>query len=91
MSITPASKYETDAVTVGDRRICIKSTPTGYYRIDIEGSGAKPELCNEIFTNLRSARLAVQTYVIKNAPTLNKKKMIAEVAARHKIDRDDDA
>lgn len=89
MSITPAHKFETDAVTVGDRRISIKITPTGYYRIDIEGGGSRPKMCDEIFTNLRSARLAVQKYVVENAAELNKKKMIKEVAERHKINKTD--
>lgn len=88
MSITPAHKFETDAVTVGDRKVSIKATPTGYYRIDVEGGGSRPAMCNEIFTNLRSARLAIQAYVINNGPELNKKKLIREVAERHKIKTD---
>jgi hypothetical protein len=89
VSITPASKFETDAVTVGDRRVSIKTTPTGYYRIDVEGSGSRPKMCDEIFTNLRAARIAISKYLTDNAATLNKKKMIKEVAERHKIKPED--
>lgn len=89
MLTTDGSKYETDAVTVGDRRISIKTTPTGYYRIDVEGGGSRPTMCEEIFTNLRAARIAISEYLAKNAATLNKKQLIKDVAERHKIKSDD--
>lgn len=84
MSIIPgnAESYITDEMTVSGRKISIKITETGYYRIDVEGSGDKPEICNELFTSLSEARKAVSAYVHNNIVAIDKKKMIMEIAER---------
>lgn len=82
MSITQenAREYETDARTVGGYRISIRTTPTGYYRVSVDGPGQRPSLCDEIFTNLRSARIAINDYLLKNEATFRKQAVIEKVA-----------
>jgi hypothetical protein len=84
MSITRgnAENYVTDEMTVSGRTISIKINEQGYYRIDVAGSGDKPELCNHIFTSLSEARKAVSAYVSDNRAAIEKKKMIMEIAQR---------
>ena len=84
MSITRgnADSYKTDEMTVSGRNICIKINEQGYYRIDIDGSGDKPALCDHIFTSLQEARRAVSAYVNENRAAIEKKKMIMEIAER---------
>lgn len=82
MSIIPENgkRYETDAETVSGNKIVIVTTPTGYYKIDVEGVGQKPAVCNELFTNLRDARIAKDRYVMDHAAELNKQRLIERVA-----------
>jgi hypothetical protein len=84
MSITRgnAEVYKTDEMTVSGRNICIKINEQGYYRIDIEGAGDKPALCDHIFTSLSEARKAVSAYVNDNRAAIEKKKMIIEIAKK---------
>lgn len=81
MLITPGDdKYETDVKSVGGYRFSIKTTTTGYYKIDAEGPGQKPAICDELFTNLRSVRIALDKYIMDNQATLNKQAVIERVA-----------
>lgn len=84
MSITRgnADTYITDEMTVSGRTISIKITEQGYYRIDVAGSGDKPELCDHLFTSLSEARKAVTAYVHANKADIEKKKMIMDIAER---------
>lgn len=79
-----AETFKTDEMTVSGRTICIRITETGYYRIDVDGPGDKPALCDEIFTSLSEARKAVNAYVHANKADINKKKMIMEIADKGK-------
>jgi hypothetical protein len=80
--IQESDKYVTDEITVSGRKMSIKINEQGYYRIDVEGSGDKPELCEHLFTSLSEARKAVNGYVNENAAAVNKKRMLMEIAER---------
>lgn len=84
MSITHgnADTYETDAMTVSGRKISIKINEAGYYRIDVDGPGEKPDLCNQLFTGLKFARQAVAAYVQDNKADIEKRQMIMDIASR---------
>lgn len=77
--------YETDAITVSGRKMCIKVTDTGYYRIDVEGVGDKPQLCEHLFTNLSEARKAIRRYVAENVNQINKQAFLEEMATMPSI------
>lgn len=87
MLITPenARVYQTDSVTVNGRKIFITTNPRGFYIIRVEGSGEQPAVFNQLFTNLRDARLLLNKYSLEHQAEYNKKQMIKEVAERHKI------
>jgi hypothetical protein len=88
MSITRgnAENYETDAITVSGRKLCIKVTETGYYRIDVEGPGDKLALCDELFTTLSAARKAIAAYVADHQAAINKRKFVIEIAEKQKAE-----
>jgi hypothetical protein len=70
--------------TLGDREFIIKSNPQGYYYIDTTGKGQRPGICDELFTNTRSAKIAIQQYQMDNAATFNKKKVMDEAVRKAK-------
>jgi hypothetical protein len=87
MSITRANaeSYETDAQTVSGRTIKIRINDAGYYRIDVEGVGDKPQICEHIFTSLNEARKAVSYYIHENAAAFAKEAFKAEMVSKPTI------
>jgi hypothetical protein len=73
VSITQENaKIETGVTTATGNPLLIAFDPHGYYKIEVEGSGAKPAICDELFTSIRFAKLAVAKYKEDNQAELSK-------------------